>query len=153
MPQRVFQCWMCVYISEFPFLITFVFPCRSLTCVQLLDQRQPSSLRCSILIWTCHFQVSSAVTLRKFDWIFNLYTYYYAQRSITRLTDYFRLTASVLPKLWYFFFFGTQRALSLPTTWTTSAVTYLCTRPSVSTAHASWWSTTMPLVSQHSTLM
>lgn len=104
MPQRVLQCWMCVYISEFPFLITFVFPCRSLTCVQLLDQRQPSSLRCSILIWTCHFQVSSAVTLRKFDWIFNLYTYYYAQRSITRLTDYFRLTASVLPKLWYIFF-------------------------------------------------
>lgn len=38
--------------------------CRSWTCVQLLDQRLHSSLRCSTLTWRCHSQVKTRV---KFD--------------------------------------------------------------------------------------
>lgn len=43
-----------------------------------------------------------------------------------------------------------QRALSLPMMWTTSAATYLCTKPSAWTAPASWWLTTMPPASPRS---
>lgn len=43
-----------------------------------------------------------------------------------------------------------QRALLLPMTWTTSAATCSCTKPSVSTARALWWSTTTPPASPRS---
>lgn len=38
---------------------TRVFGCRSWICVQLLDQRPHSLLRCYTLTWRCHSQVKT----------------------------------------------------------------------------------------------
>lgn len=43
----------CIWNKGFPL------SCRSWTCVQLLDQRLHSSLRCSTLTWKCHSQVKT----------------------------------------------------------------------------------------------